>query len=383
MNYSGPILLTGDQIASMAGQPTNQNNSSDPDFGMRMSRVEALGDTDTVYRLVWYENRNDQDTFFKNGQRWRLEEYTGSGNPASDQDQGNWSVVPGRENMTANNDLVGGRSGGLGGGDEYIVFSSGGGFLLYDINGGLPATPTNLVYLQADENGDPNRGNNNSELNFNDAADAFTPICFCAGTLIDTDQGPVAVESLKIGDLVVTRDHGLQKVRWIGRSDLSRAQTAVFPKILPVRIAAGAMGPNLPLRDLWLSPQHRVIVRSRIVARMTGQPEALVAIKQLCATPGITQITTPQAVSYFHLRLDRHEMVSAEGLWAETLLMGPQALRSMGPQARAELMLIFPDLTEEPQQAARQVMSGKHGRQLAQRHIKNDKALLDTTNDLA
>ncbi|WP_322894359.1 MULTISPECIES: Hint domain-containing protein [unclassified Yoonia] len=367
------ILLTGDQIATLSREPTNQNNSSDADFGMKLDGVTALSDENTVYRLVWWANNNNVDQYFVNGQRWRLEAFTGSGDPASSPDQSNWTVVPGRDEMSPRPDLVG----GLGGGDEYIVFATNAGHMIYNINGGFTKTPSNQVYLQADENGDPESGTENRELNFSDSINAFTPICFCAGTLIATDEGPVPIENLKIGDLVVTRDHGLQPIRWIGRSEMSLAQTTIFPKILPVHVAAGAMGPGLPRRDLWLSPQHRVMVRSKIVARMTNQPEALVAVRQLCATPGITQMTKPQAVTYLHLRLDQHDMVCAEGLWAETLLLGPQALRSMGPAARQELALIFPGVTEDLQQAARPVISGQNGRNMAQRHVKNDKHLLD------
>jgi hypothetical protein len=175
----------------------------------------------------------------------------------------------------------------------------------------------------------------------------------------------------------MTADHGLLPVRWIGRSDVSIASTVINPNILPVRIAAGAMGDGLPARDLWLSPQHRVLVRSRIVARMTGKAEAPVAVKHLCTVPGITQTTIPREVTYLQIRLDRHEMVRAEGVWAETLLVGPQALRGMGRAAREELDLIFPGLVEGPRAAPRTIMAGTTARMMAQRHVKNGKALVD------
>jgi hypothetical protein len=372
MTYTTPILLTGDQVAWVSEQPTNPPgiNPGNPNFGMVMNGVTALGTQEDVYRLVWFQNTNTSDTFFKNGQGWRLEEYTGNGDPATD--TVNWSNVPGIGNLGPRNDLVS----GLGAGDEYIVFSRGSNYLLYNINGGLPTTPTQLTYLATNENGDPAAGNNNGELEFADAYGAFDVICFCAGTLIATDNGQQPIETLCVGDLVMTMDNGPQPVRWIGRSDLSVASTMMHRNLLPVCIAAGAMGSKLPERDLWLSPQHRVLVRSKIVARMTGSPEALVAVKQLCATPGIHQATQPRDVSYFHLRLDRHEMVRAEGLWAETLLVGPQALRGMDADARHELALIFPDMIEGPSEAARPIMAGRSARALAQRHVKNHKALL-------
>lgn len=374
MNYSGPILMTGDQIAMISGQPTNQGNPGDANFGMVMNGVTAFGGANDVYRLVWHNNTNTTATFFNNGQWWRLQEYKGTGDPTQDED--GWSNVGGYNNLNPKNDLVA----GVGGGDEYIVLeATNGRHVLFDLRGGLSTNPTQLTYRGSDQETLSNPDNTPSEFNFATAY-GTNAICFCAGTLIETDHGPIPIEKLSVGDLVRTLDHGLQPVRWIGRNDVSVTQTLLHPKILPVHVAAGAMGPARPIRDLWLSPQHRVFVRSKIVERMTGQPEALVAIKQLCSTPGITQTAEARAVTYLHLRLDHHELVLAEGLWAETLLLGPQALRGMAPAAREELALIFPDVTETSQDAVRPIMSGRAGRTMADRHARNGKSL---TKDMA
>lgn len=371
MSYTTPILLTGDQVASLTGTPYNQGNPGDADFAMVLPGATALGDASVTYRLVWHENTGQSETHFSNGQFWRLDVYTGTGDPATDA-QG-WTTVPGYEQLNPKNDLVGGD----GGGDEYVVFDSGSGFLLYDINGGLPAEPTTLSYLGADQNGDPAQGDNDSELDFTDAAASYAPICFCAGSLIETDRGPVRVEDLVPGDRLLTLDHGPQPLRWIGRREVTLAETVAHPALLPVRVGAGAMGPALPARDLWLSPQHRVLVRSRIARRMTGAAEALVAVKHLCGLPGIAQARAPQLVTYLHLRLDRHEVIRAEGLWVETLLLGPQALRAMGPDARRELRLLFPGLVGGADRPARPLVPGRAGRKLAERHGRNAVALQD------
>ncbi len=364
--------MTGDQIAMISGQPTNQGNPGDPDFGMVMNGVTAFGGPDEVYRLVWRDNTNTTATFFDNGQWWRLQEYKGSGDPT--QDESGWSNVGGYNNLNPKNDLVA----GVGGGDEYIVLeATNGRHILFDLRGGLSTTPTQLTYRGSDQETLSNPGNTPSEFNFSTAY-GTNAICFCAGTLIETDHGLVPIENLSVGDLVRTLDHGLLPVRWIGRSEVSVTQTLLHPKILPVHVAAGAMGPARPTRDLWLSPQHRVFVRSKIVERMTGQPEALVAIKQLCSAPGITQTTAARAVTYLHLRLDHHELVLAEGLWAETLLLGPQALRGMEPDAREELTLIFPDLIEGTGDAARLIVAGHMARKMADRHVKNGKDLVES-----
>jgi hypothetical protein len=150
------------------------------------------------------------------------------------------------------------------------------------------------------------------------------------------------------------------------------------PELLPFKVAAGAMGSGLPRRDLWLSPQHRVLVRSPIAERMAGIGEVLVAVKHLAGVSGIARAATPRMVSYLHLRLDRHEVIRAEGLWAETLLVGREALRAMGPEARRELRLLFPALHEAADDAARPVLAGRMARRLAERHGRNAKEMLCT-----
>lgn len=373
MSYTGPILLTGDMVASV----TNVSQVSNPGqagFGMNLSNVQALGGSGSTYRLVWWQNNpnNATTTAFQNGQGWRLERYAGTGDPTTDTRTQSWAAVSGFGNLGPRHDLVS----GVGGGDEYIVFAAGSGFLLYNINGGLPETRTNLFYAgtAAAQNGDPNAGDNDSQFDFTDGYAAY---CFCAGTLIETDRGPVAVDSLAPGDLVLTLDRGLQPIRWIGRREVSLAETVAHPELLPVKVAAGAMGAGLPRRDLWLSPQHRVLVRSPIAQRMAGAGEVLVAVKHLAGVAGVAQARTPRPVSYLHLRLDRHEVIRAEGLWAETLLVGREALRAMGPQAQRELRLLFPGLHEEAQDdAARPILAGRMARRLADRHGRNAKALV-------
>lgn len=142
--------------------------------------------------------------------------------------------------------------------------------------------------------------------------------CFAAGTRIATVFGDLPVEQLRIGDAILTRDHGAQPVRWIG-SARGRADGAWTP----VRIEAGALGNGLPRRPLLLSQQHRVLVRSAIAGRMTGDPEVLVAAKRLLGLPGIALATDRDEVTYLHVLLDRHEILFAEGAPAESLLRKP------------------------------------------------------------
>ncbi|NBO20777.1 MAG: hypothetical protein EBU97_02245, partial [Rhodobacteraceae bacterium] len=84
---------------------------------------------------------------------------------------------------------------------------------------------------------------------------------FLRGTCLDTTEGPVAVEDLHPGQMILTADHGPRPLAWVGHSRLEDADLRQMPKANPVRIRAGAFGPGLPLRDLLVSPQHRLCLR--------------------------------------------------------------------------------------------------------------------------
>lgn len=203
-------------------------------------------------------------------------------------------------------------------------------------------------------------------------------ICFGRGALIRTPAGDTPVEALKPGDLVLTRDHGLQAIRWIGSRRLCAAELAVFPRLRPIRIAAGALGEGLPRRDLVVSPQHRILVRSRIARRMFGAPEVLVAARQLLAIEGVETDHGAEEIDYFHLLFARHEVIFANGCEAESLFTGREALRMAGRQAVAEILALFPELREPgpPPSSARPIPPGRAVRGMIRRHIRNHQPLL-------
>lgn len=202
--------------------------------------------------------------------------------------------------------------------------------------------------------------------------------CFVRGTLIATDAGQVAVEDLTVGCLVQTRDHGLQPIRWIGSKKLSALDLVNNEKIKPIRIKAGALGHGIPETDLLVSPQHRVLVRSKIAQKMFGTDEVLVAAKQLLQIEGIDVAHDLAEVEYFHILFDQHEVVLSNGAETETLYTGTEALKSVGPAAREEIFALFPELREqdEPTAGARRLLSGREGRKLAVRHAQNGRHLV-------
>ncbi|WP_065169962.1 Hint domain-containing protein [Paracoccus sp. MKU1] len=211
-----------------------------------------------------------------------------------------------------------------------------------------------------------------------DLTDDEVFVCFVAGTLIETEGGFIPVEALKAGDLVVTRDNGLQPIRWIGSVRLNAARLQAQPKLRAIRIKAGVLGPNTPSSDLLVSPQHRVLVRSKIAMRMFGAMEVLVAAKQLLQIDGVDIAEDLAEIEYFHLLFERHEVVNSNGAASESLYTGAQALKSLGRAAREEILALFPQLRDADfrPEAARQLPSGRQSRKLAVRHAQHGRPLV-------
>jgi hypothetical protein len=221
-------------------------------------------------------------------------------------------------------------------------------------NGGAAVTGTDLTY------------------------DNTNVVCFTAGTLIGTLLGPVRVEDLKAGDDVLTLDTGTQKIRWIGSTHRDSNDLAVDPKLRPVRISAGALGEGLPAQDLLVSRQHRVLVRSPIAQRMFDSSEVLLPAIKLIDLDGIDIAEDVDAVEYFHILFDRHEIVCSNGAWSESLFIGPEALQAVPPASAQEIKKLFPEICEtgyEPASARHIPETGKLMRKLVARHKKNNKPL--------
>lgn len=196
--------------------------------------------------------------------------------------------------------------------------------------------------------------------------------CFTLGTLIETATGPRRVEALRRDDRIRTRDDGLQVLRWQGGAHVSRDGLAVRPNLRPILIRRGALGEGSPSRDMMVSPQHRVLVRSRIAHRLFDETEILVAAKHLVGLPGIEIAVPPAGVTYVHLLFDRHEIVMSDGAWTESLYGGPQAMASVGGAARREILSLFPELAAgTPPAPVRRLLNGREAQQLAQRQLRN------------
>ena len=176
-----------------------------------------------------------------------------------------------------------------------------------------------------------------------DVVDLVVP-CFTPGTLIDTPSGPVPVEHLAVGDLVKTLDHAPQPIRWIGKVVLSLGQLLADPSLRPVQLRKGALGHGRPARDMALSPQHRLLVSGGTLPLLFGETEVLVAAKDLLDRDGFSQPIPDHGVTYIHFMFDRHEIVFADGLAAESFRPGPMTLPALPDASRDELLRLFPEL---------------------------------------
>lgn len=137
------------------------------------------------------------------------------------------------------------------------------------------------------------------------------PVCFCSGTTIRTAPGDTIVEDLRVGDLVVTSSGEHRPIRWIGHRTITCGRHPDPANVLPVRIVAGALGKNKPERDLLVSPGHAICLD------ILG--EVLIPASALINGTTITQEQVEE-VTYWHVELDSHDILIANGQPAESYL---------------------------------------------------------------
>ncbi len=160
--------------------------------------------------------------------------------------------------------------------------------------------------------------------------------CFVAGTLIDTPRGPVPVEDLRPGDLVITLDNSVQPIRWVGSREIEA--TGNFA---PIRICKGSFGAEA---DVLLSPQHRVLVRDIWADLMFGDSEVLIKAKDLVNGKTVRREESAASVTYVHLLFDQHNILTSSGLLSESYLPGPMMRYTFSDEACAEIITLFPEL---------------------------------------
>lgn len=185
-----------------------------------------------------------------------------------------------------------------------------------------------------------------TELNYNGNQRPYEEflICFAAGTCIDTAEGPVPVEELRQGDLVLTRDRGVQPIRWIGGRTLTPT-----PAQCPVEFATGAVGNHAPLR---VSPQHRMLISDWRAQIFFAEDIVLAPAKALINDDTIRQVPVDE-VTYYHVMFDQHDIIRANGAWTESLLYTDHTRHALSHDQREEIETLFPELMMQAMPLAR------------------------------
>ena len=196
---------------------------------------------------------------------------------------------------------------------------------------GLAIQSISLVSLNTSDAAGINRGVSDVQ--------GATIVCFALGTKITTQQGEQPVETLKVGDLVMTLDHGLQPIRWIHFHECPLDGVERTAK--PMLIAAGSIGEGVPSQDLIVSPNHRIFVGGSGQLAADFDEEALVAAKALTPLSGVRHMAGKRQITWVHFACDRHEVVIANGCLTESLLLGPMVMQGLTAKERRDVEANF------------------------------------------
>jgi len=141
-----------------------------------------------------------------------------------------------------------------------------------------------------------------------DGGDASPPACYVTGTRLTAPEGVVRVEDVAVGTMVLTASGEARAVRWVGHRTVHCALAPDPAALWPIRIQAGAFADQQPSRDLWVSPGHSIFVSG-----------VLIQVEKLVNGATIVQVPRP-SIEYWHVELDQHDVLLAEGLAAESYL---------------------------------------------------------------
>lgn len=172
-------------------------------------------------------------------------------------------------------------------------------------------------------------------------SDASASPCFTPGTLIVTARGLRPVDSLVVGDKVVTADNGLQPVLWVGRRRLGHAEIERRDELRPILVRRDALGPDCPNRDMLVSPKHRFLVPWLSASGV--EEERLIAAERLTDHNRIGPAHV-LGVTYLHLLFERHQVILADHVWTESFLPDKSTWERMGNAQRLEIEALYPEV---------------------------------------
>ena len=173
-------------------------------------------------------------------------------------------------------------------------------------------------------------------------------ICFGADTRIATPDGPRLVQHLRRDDIILTKDNGPQPILWTGHKTMSGARLHAMPRLRPIRLRGGALGTGRPDGDLIVSPQHRMLVQGAAALALFNSAEVLVQAQDLVDGRTVVVDRELKQVTYFHLLLEFHNIVFANGLETESFHPAQAALDRIEQAQKVALLDVMPGIDADP-----------------------------------
>ncbi|NUH66268.1 Hint domain-containing protein [Sulfitobacter sp. S0837] len=165
-------------------------------------------------------------------------------------------------------------------------------------------------------------------------------VSFTRGTHISLSTGELRrVEDLRVGDRILTRDDGVQPLRWIGQSTLR-----AVGEFAPICIRAGTLNNE---HDLIVSPDHRLFIYQRSDEMGAGRSELLVKARHLVNGDSVT-VQDGGFVDYFQLLFDSHQIIFAEGIAAESMLVDNRTRSVLPSEISAAMGEVIPGHSDLP-----------------------------------
>ena len=230
-------------------------------------------------------------------------------------------------------------------GDEFVIIGQ-------DFTGGLVNYNDSTNVLTVTKNGSTVFTMDNIFLQsgatggFSASGNVIVATCYVRGTMIQTPTGDLAVETLRPGMQVITLVDGEnvpRTVKWVGHRRIDLTRHPRPETVAPIRIVRDAFADNVPHTDLLLSPDHAVFVDG-----------LLICIRQLANGSTIRMERSWTAVDYYHVELNEHAILLAEGLPVESYL--DTGNRGFFANSGAPLVL-HPDLPNENRYPTRETNS--------------------------
>jgi hypothetical protein len=173
-------------------------------------------------------------------------------------------------------------------------------------------------------------------------------VCFTFGSLILTAFGDLPVQDLRVGDLVHTADNGLQPIRWIGSREVTQTRMQLANHLQPVKICKDAFGIGLPVTDIWVSQEHRLLIETQEAGASSAQLSVLSPARSLVNGQTILVDVQAHDTLYTHLLFDEHQVIFANNMPAESFYPCPRSLLSLTEEDRKRVFDFMPHLENHP-----------------------------------